>query len=57
MAKRLQQSCCNQHGNLVRFKTEKPSRLQCIETSGDNLPTQEFSLLCYRVHTPIRNTH
>ena len=50
MAERFQHARRDKNGNLVRFKTEKPSRLQRVET-GRNYPlTQKFSLSLKCVH-------
>jgi len=51
MTERFQQARRDEDGNLVRFKAEKPSRLQRVETGGNYLPTQKFSLLCKCIHT------
>src|SRR5579883_54877 len=45
MAERFQQACRYESGNLVRFKTEKPRRLVCVEPGGNDLPTEKFCLL------------
>ena len=53
MAKRFQQACSHEHGNFLRFKSEKPSRLGCVEPCGNNLPTEKLRMLRSRVHTPM----
>ena len=45
MAERFQQARCNKNRNLVRFKTEKPSCLQRVETGkrdGALLPDKDM---------------
>ena len=39
-------TCCNKHGNFVRFETEKPSSLYRIEPRRNDLPTQKNSVCC-----------
>lgn len=51
MAKWLQQACCYEPGNLVRFKAEKPRRLGGVEPGGNDLPTEKFGLLRSHIHT------
>ena len=51
MAKGFQQTCRNEHGNFLRFKTEKPRRLGCVKTCRNDLPTEEFCLLRGHIHT------
>jgi hypothetical protein len=51
MTERFQQACRYEPGNLVRFKTEKPRRLGCVEPGGNDLPTEKFGLLGCDVHT------
>ena len=51
MAERFQQACRYEPGNLVRFKTEKPRRLGCVEPGGNDLPTEKFGLLGGDIHT------
>ena len=51
MTERFQQARRDEDGNLVRFEAEEPSRLQRVETGGNYLPTQKFSLLRKCVHT------
>ena len=51
MAKRFQQAGGNEHGNFLRFKSEKPRRLGCVESCGNNLPTEKLRMLRSYVHT------
>jgi hypothetical protein len=51
MSKRLEQPGRYQHGNLMRFKAEKPGRLGRIQTRRSNMPAQKFSLLAALIHT------
>jgi len=53
MAERFQQACRYEPGNLVRFKTEKPRRLICVEPGGNDLPTEKFRLLRGHIHTVV----
>jgi hypothetical protein len=45
MTQWFQRARRDKNRNLVRFKTEKPSRLQGVETGRKYLPNQKFSLL------------
>lgn len=51
VAQRLQQTCCNKHGNLVWVKSKKPCRLRCVQSGGNNLPTEKLGLLRGYIHT------
>ena len=51
MTERFQQARRDEHGNFLRFKSEKPRRLGCVESCGNNLPTEKLRMLRSHVHT------
>src|SRR5438552_18399521 len=52
-AERFEQSGSRQHGNVMRFETEKPSGLTNVQACREHFPTAKFVLLFDGIHIVV----
>jgi len=53
MAEGFKQSGRRQHGNVMRFETEKPSGLTNVQACREHFPSEKFVLLFDGIHVVV----